>query len=108
MPLGLVGKKIGMTREFFDVGISVPVTVIHVEKGRIIDVIKKEQRGYDAVKIGFGKVNKTKMLTPYFTTKKNGTGLGLAIVTKIINDHNGSISFKSVKEGAEVEIILPK
>ena len=48
------------------------------------------------------------MLTPYFTTKKNGTGLGLAIVTKIISDHNGSILFNSIKDGAEVEIILPK
>ena len=30
--IGLVGKKIGMTREFFDIGISVPVTVIKIEK----------------------------------------------------------------------------
>ena len=45
-----------MTREFFDTGISVPVTVLSVEKGRIIDVITKEKRGYDAVRIGFGKI----------------------------------------------------
>ena len=31
--------------------------------------------------VGFEQVNKKKMLTPYFTTKKNGTGLGLAIVS---------------------------
>ena len=48
------------------------------------------------------------MLTPYFTTKKKGTGLGLAIVTKVISDHNGSIIFNSIKNGAKVEIILPK
>ena len=58
--------------------------------------------------MGFGRVNKTKMLTPYFTTKKKGTGLGLAIVTKIINDHNSTILFNSIKDGAKVEIILPK
>ena len=58
--------------------------------------------------IGFDQVNKTKMLTPYFTTKKKGTGLGLAIVTKIINDHNSTILFNSIKDGAKVEIILPK
>ena len=57
--------------------------------------------------IGFDQVNKTKMLTPYFTTKKKGTGLGLAIVTKIISDHNATILFNSVKDGAKVEIILP-
>ena len=58
--------------------------------------------------IGFKQADKTKMLTPYFTTKKNGTGLGLAVVTKIISDHNGSILFNSIKNGAEVEITLPK
>ena len=35
--LGLIGKKIGMTREFFPSGLSIPVTVIKIEKGRIID-----------------------------------------------------------------------
>ena len=48
------------------------------------------------------------MLAPYFTTKKKGTGLGLAVVTKIISDHNGTILFNSIKDGAKVEIILPK
>ena len=48
------------------------------------------------------------MLTPYFTTKKNGTGLGLAIVTKIISDHNSLILFNSIKNGAKVEITIPK
>ena len=41
--------------------------------------------------MGFEHVDKAKMLTPYFTTKKKGTGLGLAIVTKIISDHNSLI-----------------
>ena len=48
------------------------------------------------------------MLTPYYTTKKKGTGLGLAIVTKIISDHNSTILFNSVKDGARVKIIMPK
>ena len=58
--------------------------------------------------IGFDQVDRKKMLTPYFTTKKKGTGLGLAVVTKIISDHNGSILFNSIKDGAKVEITLPK
>ena len=41
----------GMTREFLKSGQSVPVTVIKIEKGRVIDVITKEKRGYDAVKL---------------------------------------------------------
>ena len=58
--------------------------------------------------IGFEKVDKAKMLTPYFTTKKKGTGLGLAIVTKVINDHNSVITFNSINQGAKVEIVFPK
>ena len=58
--------------------------------------------------VGFDRVDKKKMLTPYFTTKKNGTGLGLAIVTKIISDHNSLILFNSIKNGAKIEITIPK
>ena len=61
MTIGLIGKKIGMTREFFNTGVSVPVTVLFVEKGRIIDVITKEKRGYDAIKVGFGKIKNSKL-----------------------------------------------
>ena len=46
MRIGLIGTKLGMTREFMESGQSVPVTVIKVEKGRVLDVISKEQRGY--------------------------------------------------------------
>ena len=72
MTIGLIGKKIGMTREFIEPGISIPVTVLFVEKGRIIDVIKKEKRGYNAIKIGFGKIKNsklTKQMKGYFAKK---------------------------------------
>ena len=49
-----------------------------------------------------------KMLTPYFTTKKNGTGLGLAIVNKIVNDHNGELKLYQSKSGAKVQIVIPR
>jgi len=61
MTIGLIGKKIGMTREFFDSGLSVPVTVLFIEKGRIMDVITKEKRGYNAIKVGFGKIKNSKL-----------------------------------------------
>mgnify|MGYP006188071263 CR=1 FL=1 len=55
---------------------------------------------------GFGELenNIKDILNPYFTTKKKGTGLGLAIVNKIINDHNGSINFTSLDDGAKIII----
>ena len=70
--IGLIGKKIGMTREFYKSGQSIPVTVVKLEKARIIDVIEQEKRGYKAVQIGFGNIKTSKILKPqkgYFTKK---------------------------------------
>ena len=72
MSIGLIGTKIGMTREFMDSGQSVPVTVIKVEKGRVLDVISKDKRGYNAVKLGFFKLKNskiTKQMKGYFAKK---------------------------------------
>ena len=59
--IGLIGKKIGMTREFFKTGQSIPVTVLKVEKGRVIQLINKEKRGYNAIQLGFGKIKNSKL-----------------------------------------------
>ena len=70
--LALIGKKIGMSREFFKTGQSVPVTVLKMETGRVINVINKENRGYTAVQIGFGKIKNsklTKAMKGYFAKK---------------------------------------
>ena len=59
--IALIGKKIGMTREFYKTGQSVPVTVIKMEKGRIIELIEEDKRGYKAVQVGFGKIKSSKL-----------------------------------------------
>ena len=72
MSIGLIGTKIGMTREFMKSGQSVPVTVIKVEKGRVLDVISKDKRGYNAVKLGFFKLKTSKLskqMKGYFSKK---------------------------------------
>ena len=72
MSIGLIGTKLGMTREFMESGQSIPVTVIKVEKGRVLDVISKEKRGYSAVKVGFFKVKNSKLskqMKGYFSKK---------------------------------------
>ena len=61
-----------MTREFMKSGQSVPVTVIKVEKGRVLDVIDSEKRGYKAVKLGFFKIKNSKLtnqMKGYFAKK---------------------------------------
>ena len=71
--IALIGKKIGMTREFYKTGQSVPVTVIKMEKARVIQVIEQEKRGYKAVQLGFGKIKNSKLSKAMkgFYTKKN-------------------------------------
>tara|TARA_B100001175_G_scaffold236607_1_gene202949 strand:+ start:308 stop:1018 length:711 start_codon:yes stop_codon:yes gene_type:complete len=59
--IALIGKKIGMSREFYKTGQSVPVTVLRMETGRIIQIIDKEKRGYLAVQVGFGKIKNSKL-----------------------------------------------
>ena len=70
--IGLIGKKIGMTREFFKTGQSVPVTVLKIEKGRVIQLIDKEKRGYNAIQLGFGGIKNSKLsksMKGYFSKK---------------------------------------
>jgi len=70
--VGLIGKKLGMSREFYKTGQSIPVTIIKTEKGRVIQVIDKEKRGYDAIQVGFGKVKSSKLTKPmkgYFSKR---------------------------------------
>ena len=79
-------------------------------KGKIDIVLNNNVSDIDFIIIdnglGFGMFdnNIKDVLNPYFTTKEKGTGLGLAIVNKTINDHNGSIEFIPIKDGAKIQI----
>ena len=69
----LIGKKIGMSREFYKTGQSIPVTVIKMEKGRIIEIIEENKRGYKAIQLGFGNIKNSKLsksMKGYFAKKK--------------------------------------
>ena len=70
--IALIGKKIGMTREFYKSGQLVPVTVLKMEKARVIHVIDEEKRGYKAVQLGYGKIKSSKLskaMKGYFAKK---------------------------------------
>tara|TARA_Y100000590_G_C15541194_1_gene947061 strand:+ start:140 stop:853 length:714 start_codon:yes stop_codon:yes gene_type:complete len=71
--IALVGKKIGMTREFYKTGQSVPVTVLKMESGRVIQILDEEKRGYKAIQVGFGKIKSSKLTKSMkgFFAKKN-------------------------------------
>ncbi len=62
-----------MTREFYKTGQSVPVTVVKMEKARVIQLIDEEKRGYKAIQVGFGKIKASKLSKSMkgFFSKKN-------------------------------------
>ncbi len=80
MPLGVVGKKVGMTRVFTEDGASVPVTVLHVDSNRVTQLKQQESDGYSAVQVAYGsrkpsRVNKA--LTGHYTKASTASGEGM-------------------------------
>ena len=64
MSLGLVGRKVGMTRIFTDDGDSIPVTVVDVSNNRVSQIKTQETDGYSAVQIAFGKRRASRVRKP--------------------------------------------
>ncbi len=101
--IGLIGKKIGMTREFYKSGQSVPVTVIKFDKGRVIHLLSKEKNGYNAVQIGFGKIKNSKLskqMKGYFAKKNTEP-------KKVLKEFRVK-NLENFKEGNEVGIEIFK
>lgn len=81
MSLGLVGRKVGMTRIFTDDGVSIPVTVLDMSNNRISQVKTVDADGYDAVQVAYGtrkasRVNKAQ--AGHFAKAGVEAGRGLA------------------------------
>ena len=101
--IALIGRKIGMSREFYKTGQSIPVTVLKLETGRIIQVIDKEKRGYQALQVGFGKIKNSKLsksMKGYFA-KKNTEPKKILKEFKVNNIEN-------YKEGNEIGLEIFK
>ena len=101
--IGLIGKKIGMTREFYKSGQSVPVTVIKFDRGRVIQLLSKEKNGYNAVQIGFGKIKNSKLskqMKGYFAKKNTEP-------KKVLKEFRVK-SLENFKEGNEIGIEIFK
>lgn len=64
MSLGLVGRKVGMTRVFTEDGISIPVTVLDVSTNRVAQIKTLESDGYIAVQLAFGKRRSSRIVKP--------------------------------------------
>ena len=64
MSLGLVGRKVGMTRIFTDDGDSIPVTVVEVGDNRVTQIKTDETDGYTAVQVTFGSRRASRVTKP--------------------------------------------
>lgn len=80
MSIGLVGRKCGMTRIFCEDGTSVPVTVLHVENNRVIQLKNIETDGYRAVQVAAGDMKSskvTKAMAGHYAAANVTAGRGL-------------------------------
>jgi len=80
MSIGLVGRKCGMTRIFSEDGVSVPVTVLHVDSNRVIQVKNADTDGYRAIQIAAGDVKSSKVnkaLAGHYAAANVTAGRGL-------------------------------
>ena len=64
MTIGMVGRKVGMTRIFTDDGATLPVTVLDVSDNRVTQIKTAEKDGYAAVQVVFGKRRATRVNKP--------------------------------------------
>ena len=80
MSLGLVGRKVGMTRVFTDDGISIPVTVLEVVPNRVTQIKTIENDGYQALQVAYGSVKPSKLnkaTTGHYAKAAKEAGVGL-------------------------------
>lgn len=64
MTIGLVGRKVGMTRIFTDDGATLPVTVLDVSDNRVAQIKTADNDGYAAVQVAFGKRRASRVKKP--------------------------------------------
>ena len=113
MSLGLVGRKVGMTRVFTDDGISIPVTVLEVVPNRVTQIKTIENDGYQAVQVAYGSVKPSKLnkaTTGHYAKAAKEAGVGLkefkSNSTDDLSSHttNSSFSVDIFEKGQKVDV----
>lgn len=103
MSLGLVGRKVGMTRIFTEDGFAVPVTVLDVSCNRIAQVKKMETDGYSAVQIAFGKRKPSRISKPMIG---HFAKAGIEAASSLVEFRVDESSLAEVKVGNPVDVSL--
>jgi large subunit ribosomal protein L3 len=113
MSLGLVGRKVGMTRVFTDDGISIPVTVLEVVPNRVTQIKTIENDGYHAVQVAYGSVKPSKLnkaATGHYAKAAKEAGVGLkefkSNSTDDLSSHtiDSTFSVETFEKGQKVDV----
>ncbi len=112
MTLGVIGKKLGMTRVFDASGAATPVTVIHVEKNRVTALKSVESDGYDSVQVTVGEVKPSRVnKSAVGHYAKSGVAAGRGLWEFRLSDADtaelavgGEIGLDLFEEGQKVDV----
>jgi len=112
MSLGLVGRKVGMTRIFTDDGSSVPVTVLEISPNRVTQIKTQDSDGYSAVQVTFGERRAsrvTKAQAGHFAKAGVTAGRGISefpVAGDVLANHSvgGEITVEIFQAGQLVDV----
>ena len=110
MTIGIVGKKIGMTRIFTDEGKSLPVTVIEAQPNRVTQIKTIERDGYSAIQVTKGKTKNTRVNKPsagLFSKVSVEAGEGLwefRLRDQLTDEIGEAITVSEFSEGQKVDV----
>jgi len=110
MSVGLVGRKVGMTRVFTEEGASVPVTVVEVQPNLVVRSITQEQDGYNAIQVTTGDVKASRVdkatASQYAKAKlESGRGLWEFRVDDTANyEVGGEVKLDIFTDGQSVDV----
>mgnify|MGYP003317381311 FL=1 len=110
MTIGIVGKKIGMTRIFTDEGKSLPVTVIEAQPNRVTQIKTIDRDGYSAVQVTKGKAKNTRVNKPsagLYSKVSVEAGEGLwefRLRENLTDEIGGAITVAEFSEGQKVDV----
>jgi len=103
MPIGLVGRKCGMTRIFTEAGVSIPVTLIQIEENRVVQIKTHEIDGYYAIQVTTSKARPSHVKKPMAGHyAKAGIQAGLGLWEFNLSEGEG----KDIAVGSELKLDL--
>ena len=101
--VGLLGRKVGMTRIFMDDGESVPVTVLDVSNNRVAQVRTPDADGYTAIQVAFGSKKTSRVTKPQ---AGHYAKLGVAAAEVLREFHIDPAQAESYKPGTPLTVDL--